>query len=290
MSTKNRNYRKKTKTLSDEELAEDQKAPKSIVKDENLEDISETIEELIELRKYRKRPQGIDAEKLSKGETKAKKKKKDDKVAAGDLDELDEIGENEKDDDDEEEVQKKKIMLDSFTKQTNALDVDKHMMAYIEEEMRKRRGKKSDAKNEHEDEEPSKPLNPQDELFQAPDHLRVESKPISEGNVQLSTTMLTAIPEVDLGIDVRLKNIEETEKAKRKLLEQRHQKPKDEKDTFEGSNFSATNRFYRTRPTVSDHERTNNDQPNQNSHKTGQRREMATDDLVAERFKKRLRR
>lgn len=290
MSTKNRNYRKKTKTLSDEELAEDQKAPKSIVKDENLEDISETIEELIELRKYRKRPQGIDAEKLSKGETKAKKKKKDDKIAAGDLDELDEIGENEKDDEDEEEVQKKKIMLDSFTKQTNALDVDKHMMAYIEEEMRKRRGKKSDAKNEHEDEEPSKPLNPQDELFQAPDHLRVESKPISEGNVQLSTTMLTAIPEVDLGIDVRLKNIEETEKAKRKLLEQRHQKPKDEKDTFEGSNFSATNRFYRTRPTVSDHERTNNDQPNQNSHKTGQRREMATDDLVAERFKKRLRR
>lgn len=42
---------------------------------------------------------------------------------------------------------------------------------------------------------------------------------------------------------------------------------------------------------MSDHERTNNnDQQNQNSHKTGQRREMATDDLVAERFKKRLRR
>jgi hypothetical protein len=45
-------------------------------------------------------------------------------------------------------------------------------MAYIEEEMRKRRGKKSDAKNEHEDEGP-KPSNPQDELFQAPDHLKV---------------------------------------------------------------------------------------------------------------------
>jgi hypothetical protein len=57
---------------------------------------SETIEELIELRKYRKRPQGIDAEKLSKGETKAKKKKKDDKIVAGDFDELDETGENEK--------------------------------------------------------------------------------------------------------------------------------------------------------------------------------------------------
>jgi hypothetical protein len=46
-------------------------------------------------------------------------------------------------------------------------------MAYIEEEMRKRKGQKSDAKNDEEVEEPSKPLNPHDELFQAPDHLRV---------------------------------------------------------------------------------------------------------------------
>ena len=46
-------------------------------------------------------------------------------------------------------------------------------MAFIEEEMRKRRGQKSDAKNDNVAEEPSKPSNPQDELFQAPDHLRV---------------------------------------------------------------------------------------------------------------------
>ena len=46
-------------------------------------------------------------------------------------------------------------------------------MAYIEEEMRKRRGQKSDAKNDDGNGEPPKPLNPQDELFQAPDHLRV---------------------------------------------------------------------------------------------------------------------
>jgi hypothetical protein len=31
-------------------------------------------------------------------------------------------------------------MMNTFTKQTNALDVDKHMMKYIEEEMKKRRG------------------------------------------------------------------------------------------------------------------------------------------------------
>lgn len=52
------------------------------------------------------------------------------------------------------------------------------------------------------------------------------------------------------------------------------------------------NLVYRTRPTISDHERTHNDQQNSNNHnKSGTtRREMATDEIVAERFKKRLRR
>ncbi|RIA89862.1 hypothetical protein C1645_876452 [Glomus cerebriforme] len=106
----------KPKSLSDKEQSEGQKTSKSV---EKGEDISETIEEIIKLRKYRGKLQGIDAEKLSKGETKVKKK--DDLI---------------------DEVQKKKIMLDSF-----ALDADKHMMAYIEEGMRKRRDQKSDAKN-----------------------------------------------------------------------------------------------------------------------------------------------
>ncbi|CAG8458395.1 11378_t:CDS:2 [Acaulospora colombiana] len=303
-SSKKRNFRKKTIFSEDREEKSFYK-PKIAV-DEDSDDVrqdfqfpkyfvtrSETLEELIELRKYRRRPQGIDAEKLSKGEAKAKKKRKEEdprKSIAGGLTDVDSVGEEERDSG--EDVVEKKIMLDSFTKQTNTLDVDKHMMAYIEEEMRKRRGQPANSKNDVDDAEPAGPSDPQDELFQAPEHLRIESKPISEGNVQLSTTMLTAIPEVDLGIDVRLKNIEETEKAKRKLLEQRHNKPKEEKDTFEGSNFSATNRFYRTRPTVSDHERANPDQQNPNPHhnKPGARREMATDDIVAERFKKRLRR
>nr|CAG8658462.1 13072_t:CDS:2 [Entrophospora candida] len=248
MSKKNRNYRKKTKSEEEEET---------------LAQIDETLDDLEELRKFRKKPQGIDVEKLLKGESKKKKKK-----------------------DDENWKQNTGETIDSN-------DNNKEM-AYIEEEMRKRKGQK-DKSNQEEDKEQNGPADPRDELFQPPDHLRIESKPISEGNVQLSTTMLTAIPEVDLGIDVRLKNIEETEKAKRKLLEKRHQKPKVEKDSFEGSSFSATNRFYRTRPTVSDHERINNggDQSNHNSsnnNKHGARREIATDDIVAERFKKRLRR
>ena len=120
MSAKKRNYRKKPKSSSDEQL-EDQEAFKDIDKDKDSEDVryclgyilsfvfvfipysvywcsSGTIEELIELRKYRRRPQGIDVEKLSKGEAKAKKKKKDDdpwKLTAGGLVDLDEVRENE---------------------------------------------------------------------------------------------------------------------------------------------------------------------------------------------------
>ena len=40
----------------------------------------------------------------------------------------------------------------------------------------------------------------------------------------ISAQMLTGIPEVDLGIDVKIQNIERTEKAKKKLLEESKQK------------------------------------------------------------------
>ena len=48
-----------------------------------------------------------------------------------------------------------------------------YRMASIEEEMRKRRGQRSDSKNDDENEVTPKHSNPQDELFQAPDHLGV---------------------------------------------------------------------------------------------------------------------
>lgn len=40
--------------------------------------------------------------------------------------------------------------MNTFTKQTNALDVDKHMMKYIEDEMKKRRGEAGDAEDANE--------------------------------------------------------------------------------------------------------------------------------------------
>ena len=58
--------------------------------------------------------------------------------------------------------------------------------------------------------------------------------------------MLTAIPEVDLGIDNRLKNIEETEKAKRALFERQQADAARQvtKAEVEADNYAAS-RFYR---------------------------------------------
>ncbi|KAI0724892.1 hepatocellular carcinoma-associated antigen 59-domain-containing protein, partial [Fomitopsis betulina] len=113
------------------------------------------------------------------------------------------------------------VRANNFTQQTNALDVDKHMMAYIEENMKLRRG------TSNEPEKYEGPRDPYAELFSVPDkYKRKQDKPQDEGSVTNSLAMLTAIPEVDLGMDTRLKNITETEKAKRVLTEERKERPK----------------------------------------------------------------
>ena len=106
-------------------------------------------------------------------------------------------------------------------------------MAYIEENMRLRRGEKEDSPTEQ------GPADPYAELFRLTGKGGVPKKE-EEGSVTNSLAMLTAIPEVDLVMEcvrsclssflgansrrspsTRLKNIEETEKAKRQMTEQR---------------------------------------------------------------------
>lgn len=68
-----------------------------------------------------------------------------------------------------------------------------------------------------------------------------------EGNVTLSSTMLTSVPEVDLGMSHRLKNIQETERAKRAMEEARRNRvaqPLEEDDQY------AAARFFRHRNTI----------------------------------------
>ncbi|CAH2235996.1 jg4530, partial [Pararge aegeria aegeria] len=81
-------------------------------------------------------------------------------------------------------------------------------------------------------------------LLSLPEHLRVSSTHRSEE--MLSNQMLSGIPEVDLGIDAKIKNIEATEEAKMKLLWERHNKkdgPSQFVPTNMAVNFVQHNRF-----------------------------------------------
>ncbi|KAJ7771158.1 hepatocellular carcinoma-associated antigen 59-domain-containing protein [Mycena maculata] len=252
------------------------------------------LNDLIELRKLRKARQGIDAAKLNKGDAKKQKKRpreEDDAERGGLRKAAAPIPEEEEDDEERDARARRVVRNNNFTQQTNALDVDKHMMAYIEENL-KVRGRPRD------EEEQTGPADPQEALYRIADRWKIDKqKPTpDDGSVTNSLTMLTAIPEVDLGMDTRLKNIEETEKAKRVVAEGR-QEPR--KKVNNDEEHLAASRFYRPNlKTKSDADilrdakleamgmPVQDDQPRRVNHDGAQ---MATDEMVMERFKKRMR-
>lgn len=261
------------------------------------------LEDLKALRNLRRARKGIDASKLNIGDTKVQKKRKPQKEEEGPTYGLQRPGESKmevEEDDDDETKSRKIVRSNNFTQQTNALDVDKHMMAYIEENLKLRRG---DAGNDDDmNLEDDAPFDPHDELFRIDEKYKIKKKVVEEGNVTNSMAMLTAIPEVDLGMDVRLKNIEETEKAKRRVAEERQARLQSSRS--HNSDDIASARFYRPHQNIqSDADALKNAQleamgiepepeikrrPNQTG--DGRKPEMATDDMVMERFKKRMRR
>ncbi|KAF9167166.1 hypothetical protein DFQ26_005639 [Actinomortierella ambigua] len=316
-----KNIRRKQKTLEDDDAfpgdAQTTPTPKNDTQDDDSEgegkDLS--LEELVELRKLRQKKAGVAAEELLIGDMTQKKKKKDKTPVAdpwklssgGGLVDLDEVRRS-------EDGAPRSTTLNSFTKQTNTLDVDKHMMNYIEEEMRRRKGMPA-AGDDDKDQMPAGALSGDMEILNQLGirQKQAENPDQQEGNVQLSTTMLSAIPEVDLGINERLRNIEETERAKRKLYEDKNhpsQTPHRNSSGNSGGSGSGGNRFRQQTHVLSDHERASRhhhhhhrDRDQQNNphipntrfqthhgHQRGAGRGMATDDIVMERFKKRMRR
>ncbi|KAJ1922356.1 hypothetical protein H4219_000218 [Mycoemilia scoparia] len=254
-------------------------------KGQNGADEELTIEEIQYLQKQRSRQHGLSVEELNKVESKRKKKK----LKSSGSEEK--ASKDSKDDGDDGSKQtdieygiKKPSVLGTFTTQTNVLDVNKHMMSYIEENVKKHRESvqdknKSDSHgNEKKDggADPAKDHDKEDrgaskdlkeDIYQIPDHLRLTSeKPVKEGNLSLSTAMLTSIPEVDLGMDTRIKNIEMTEKAKRDLAEKEKKEGVPPED-----DMLARLRYQQYRD-------------------LSERRTTATDWAVAERFKQRLKR
>ncbi|XP_037082661.1 telomere length and silencing protein 1 homolog isoform X2 [Pollicipes pollicipes] len=128
----------------------------------------------------------------------------------------------------------------TFSAETNKRDEDAEMQKYIEAELAKRRGVQ-----ENEDDQQNMYMTPEQvALMAVPEHLRKSSNKKSEE--MLSNQMLSGIPEVDLGIDAKLKNIEATEAAKMKLIADQLNKsdgPSHFVPTNMAVNFVQHNRF-----------------------------------------------
>ncbi|CAG4975966.1 unnamed protein product [Colias eurytheme] len=132
-----------------------------------------------------------------------------------------------------------------FSAETNKRDEDEEMMKYIEEQLAKRKEGSDKHKKENDENDTLKYLSPEEAaLLSLPEHLRVSSTHKSEE--MLSNQMLSGIPEVDLGIEAKIKNIEATEEAKMKLLWERQNKkdgPSQFVPTNMAVNFVQHNRF-----------------------------------------------
>ncbi|KAI0252050.1 hepatocellular carcinoma-associated antigen 59-domain-containing protein [Lactifluus subvellereus] len=261
-----------------------------------------SVSELLELRKFRRARQGIDASKLTQGDGKKKRRRKpedDGDLPAGGLQPGAQVSDDSESEEPEDKAAKMRraVRANNFTQQTNALDVDKHMMAYIEENMKHRRGPAQQS-DESADASTSTGAQPsgdaQDDLFSNLDpRYKVERKPGEEGSVTNSLSMLTAIPEVDLGMDTRLRNIEETEKAKRTLS---HGRSRDRKQATDEAHLAATRFYQPSLRAKSDADIIRDARrealglppaPEEDDRARGPR--MATDEVVMERFKKRMR-
>ncbi|KAI9332881.1 hepatocellular carcinoma-associated antigen 59-domain-containing protein [Zopfochytrium polystomum] len=209
-------------------------------------DVGINIADALELRRLRRRRNhGVDAEELVKGDPSLRKK--DDaepakdpwKLVSGGLVDL-------------AEVRAKKIdptgtskTSGGFAAASNTMDTEKKMNEFIERELQKKRAAEQQsqllvvqATTESASSSPH-PAGGLDELYQIPDNLQTSAKPVQEGNVTLSASMLTAIPEVDLGITTKMLNIEETEKAKRAFLEK---KANPTQDKLPGQSYTASAR------------------------------------------------
>ncbi|XP_063984314.1 splicing factor C9orf78 homolog [Diachasmimorpha longicaudata] len=180
-----------------------------------------------------------------------------------------------------------------FNAETNKRDEDEEMVKYIEEELSKRKNTLTN--------DPSSGqsggrnyCSPEEAALQAvPEHLRQSSAHRSEE--MLSNQMLSGIPEVDLGIDAKIKNIEATEEAKQKLLWERHRKndgPSQFVPTNMAVNFVQHNRFNiddtKTKNDTARAEKVDSKEDPKAKRKDSS--EKATDDYHYERFKKQFRR
>ncbi|XP_037449107.1 protein COP1 SUPPRESSOR 2-like [Triticum dicoccoides] len=183
------------------------------------------------------------------------------------------------------------VLQDTFAQETAVTIEDPNMLRYVENELLKKRGKTIEVNDKDDKDEV-------DELYVVPDHLKVRKKNMEES----STQWTTGIAEVQLPIEYKLRNIEETEAAK-KMLQERRLAGKTKSDANIPSSYSA-DYFHRGRDYAEklrrEHPESYKGQDSQANETGGKptdsnnpggpppgRREAATDELLLERFRKR---
>ncbi|CAH9140359.1 unnamed protein product [Cuscuta epithymum] len=115
----------------------------------------------------------------------------------------------------EGDVEKDDLVLqDTFAQETAVMVEDPNMLRYIDQALAKKRGKDISVTNEADAEVKAA----DDELYQIPEHLKVKRRNSEES----STQWTTGIAEIQLPIEYKLKNIEDTEAAKKVLQEKRY--------------------------------------------------------------------
>ncbi|KAK3087058.1 hypothetical protein FSP39_001130 [Pinctada imbricata] len=128
----------------------------------------------------------------------------------------------------------------AFAAETNRRDEDTEMLKYVEDELAKRKGHLKD-------DSPDKlSQHKEDSLYVLPENLKIESKNKKTEDM-LSNQMLSGIPEIDLGIEAKISNIEATENAKHTLLLEKMRKKENEVSDFVPTNMAVNfvqhNRF-----------------------------------------------
>ncbi|KAJ8300026.1 hypothetical protein KUTeg_021545 [Tegillarca granosa] len=241
--------------------------------DSDEEDIRKKIQDIKELQKEREKPNGVDIAALALG-------KKLPKEAV--------------------------VNSDPFKMETGGM-VDmkalKKKLKYVEVELARRKGR-----HKSEEEINNKTKTKEDMLFELPENLKVLSKNKKTEDM-LSNQMLSGIPEVDLGIEAKIKNIEATEESKQKLIEERRKKKEHVVSDFVPTNM-AVNFMQHNRFTIEDNKPVQKKQedtvkiepvrvgdverlqtPLESGNKSGNKAdEKATDDFYFEKFRKQMRR
>ncbi|XP_026461671.1 telomere length and silencing protein 1 homolog isoform X1 [Ctenocephalides felis] len=276
-STKKKPIRKRKDSSEDEESTED-----------NSSEINSKLEEMKELQKLRKRPNGVNVIGLALGQKISLAEEVTAKdpfsIKSGGMVNMANLKNcNLKSDDDAYNTG----IGTQFFAETNKRDEDEEMMKYIEEQLSHRKGlAKKSGNDDCNSEEPNKYRTPEEAaLLAVPDYLRQSTTQRSEE--MLSNQMLSGIPEVDLGIEAKIKNIEATEEAKLKLLwEQRNKKdiPSQFVPTNMAVNFVQHNRFKIDEPDKKKRKQNESKEDTQNPNS------KASDDFHFEKFKKQFRR